>query len=342
MNQANRDNRECSRIIIIVLYFGKLPDYFPAWLESVKRNHTIDFLLITDMKVCEDIPQNVHHMHWSWEQLIRYMQRKFPFPIHIRTPYKLCDYKPAYGYIFEEYIADYDFWGLCDVDMVFGDIRTFITEDMLSRYHVIGKYGHLILFKNTDGINRLFMQPGALFPYTEVYSEEKSYAFDEHTGLMQIVLKNNIPHYYNQEAIADIKTAHSCFLIGDHPNYKKQIFYWNEGHVYRAYLKKNAVKQEEFLYLHFQKKNPKPDWGSDEQVSSFYMTSHVFRKRPCKNPTKEELDRFSEYPGRIVFFLEKIKKVIKKLWKLFSIDRKQREIWLRQRIYRRSRDYRSE
>jgi hypothetical protein len=342
MNQANCGNRGCSRIIIIVLYFGKLPGYFPAWLESVKRNRSIDFLLITDTDVCLEIPPNVHYMQWSWEQLIQYMQQKFPFPIHIRTPYKLCDYRMAYGYIFEEYIEDYDFWGYCDVDMVFGDIRAFITEDMLGRFHVIGKYGHLILFKNMDVINRLFMQQGALFPYTEVYSTEEWYSFGEHTGLMQIVLKNNIPHYYNQEAIADIKTAHSCFLIGDHPNYKKQIFYWDEGRVYRAYLEKDTVKLEEFLYLHFQKKNPRLDWGSDEQVSGFYMTSHVFRKRPCKTPTKEELDRFSEYPGGIVLFLEKIKKVIKKMRKFFSINRKQREIWLRQRIYRRSRDYRSE
>ena len=32
------------------------------------------------------------------------IQSKFDFKISLEEPYKLCDYKPAYGYIFEEFI----------------------------------------------------------------------------------------------------------------------------------------------------------------------------------------------------------------------------------------------
>ena len=44
----------------------------------------------------------------------------------VNSPYKLCDYKPVYGLIFDEDLQDYDFWGHCDVDLIFGDIRKFI------------------------------------------------------------------------------------------------------------------------------------------------------------------------------------------------------------------------
>ena len=33
------------------------------------------------------------------------------------------DLRPAYGVLFEEYLDGYDFWGHCDLDVLFGRIR---------------------------------------------------------------------------------------------------------------------------------------------------------------------------------------------------------------------------
>jgi hypothetical protein len=226
--------------------------------------------------------------------------------------------------------------------MVFGDVRKFLTEDILKNNMVIGKYGHLILYKNTGEINRMFMRKGALFPYTEVYSSAEWYSFGEHTGIMQIVLKNHIPHYYSQEYIADIKTAYTSFRIASRKNYKKQFFFWSEGHVYRAFLENDKVGLDEFLYIHFQKKRPRLDWGSSEPVSGFYMTSDVFWRRSCGSPTREEIERVQTYPGRFRLCLEMAVKIIKKMRSFFTMNKRQRKVWLKQRIYRKSRDYISE
>lgn len=38
-------------IIVILPYFGKLPNMFPFWLESCKLNTTVDFLIATDQDI---------------------------------------------------------------------------------------------------------------------------------------------------------------------------------------------------------------------------------------------------------------------------------------------------
>ena len=55
------------------------------------------------------------------------------FEIVLNEPYDLCDFKVAYGEIFQEYLEPYDFWGFCDCDLIYGDIRHFLTEELLEK-----------------------------------------------------------------------------------------------------------------------------------------------------------------------------------------------------------------
>lgn len=97
-------------IIIIIPYFGKLPTLFPFWLQSALNNPTIDFLFITDANI--QPMQNIKVINKTFSLLKEEIQSKFNFEIKLETPYKLCDFKPAYGYIFNEQIKD----------MTFGDL----------------------------------------------------------------------------------------------------------------------------------------------------------------------------------------------------------------------------
>ena len=36
------------KIVMILPYFGKLPNYFDLWLQSAEKNSTIDWLIYTD------------------------------------------------------------------------------------------------------------------------------------------------------------------------------------------------------------------------------------------------------------------------------------------------------
>ena len=129
-----------SSICLVILYFGKLPNYFNLWLTSCKYNNTINFLLFTDDKTKYDYPNNVRVIYTTFEEIRNQIQSKFDFRITLEKPYKLCDFKPAYGYIFNKYLKGYDFWGHCDLDVIFGNLRKFLPEEILKEYDKIYKY----------------------------------------------------------------------------------------------------------------------------------------------------------------------------------------------------------
>jgi hypothetical protein len=69
---------------------------------------------------------------------------------------RLCDVGPAYGLIFVDAIEGFDFWGHCDMDLVFDDIRRFLTPDILQAYTKVLIHGHLSLHRNRDDVNHYF------------------------------------------------------------------------------------------------------------------------------------------------------------------------------------------
>ena len=103
------------KIVIIFPYFGTLPVQYKMWRASALKNPTVDFLFFTDADVEPAKNILVHNMRF--EEFQKITQQAFDFPIVLNRPYKLCEYKQAYGYILQEYIKEYDFWGFGDLDL---------------------------------------------------------------------------------------------------------------------------------------------------------------------------------------------------------------------------------
>ena len=104
------------KIIIIIPYFGKLPEIYAFWRQSALNNPSIDFLFVADSHI--EQAENIKVLNITFEQLKNYMQKFFDFTITLPSPYKLCDFRPAYGDIFGDYIKGYDFWGWGDIDLI--------------------------------------------------------------------------------------------------------------------------------------------------------------------------------------------------------------------------------
>ena len=132
----------------------KIAIIFP-YFASALYNPSVDFLFFTDSDV--EPAQNiiVHKMKFSDFQIIA--QKAFDFQITLDRPYKLCEYKQAYGFILQDYIKCYDFWGFGDLDLVYGDLRSFFTEEVLSHKFLLG-WGHLTLLHNDEDTNTYFMK----------------------------------------------------------------------------------------------------------------------------------------------------------------------------------------
>lgn len=169
-------------IAIITCWYGSYPWYFPYFIHSCTYNPTIDFIIITDnIEAIPNKPDNVKIVYRTLEDIKITASKKLGFTVCINNAYKLCDFKPAYGFIFPEIIADYHFWGHGDIDVVYGNIREFMTEELLENHDIVSSRhdyitGTFCLFRNNKQMNTLFIQSK---DYKTVFGNEENYCFDE-------------------------------------------------------------------------------------------------------------------------------------------------------------------
>ena len=182
-------------ICYIIPYFGHLPVNFNLWLISCKVNSTVNWLIYTDDKTSYDYPENVKVKYCEYADILDRFKKHFDFDVLIDRPWRLSLFKPAYGEIFQEDIEKYDFWGYCDVDLMWGNIRKFYTDDVLNKYERVGYLGHSTLYKNTSENNSRYrtIVPECI-NYIEVFSGKSNYSFDEN-GMDQIFQYLNVPYF---------------------------------------------------------------------------------------------------------------------------------------------------
>ena len=258
----------------IIPYFGKLPNYFPLFLKTCKWNTDFNWLVFTDDKQELDYPENVFVIYMTFENLRQLVNSKFDFQVSLATPYKLCDFKPAYGYIFEEYLKDYKFWGHCDIDTLMGHLSNFITDEMLDNYDKIFCLGHLILYKNTFSNNRCFMSKyKGEWLYKDVFSCNNICFFDEESkdenNINQIFIDQG-KSVFMKDLSLNITKLSTNFLrteyVGrsnDYPDGFRRdlnenvLYLWDNGNVCRLHLNNGRLCRDEFAYIHLQKRKMK-------------------------------------------------------------------------------------
>jgi len=168
-------------ILILIPYFGSLPWYFPYFLHSCKHNPTIDVLIFSDTKEQHQLPDNVRIVHTTLDDIRRLATDKLGLKVCIDSPYKLCDFKPAYGLIFEDYTKDYDFWAISDIDVIYGDLRSFFTPDLLTAHDFINvrhdyTTGCFMLIRNNATMKQLFRRSR---DHEKVFTSKPYLGFDE-------------------------------------------------------------------------------------------------------------------------------------------------------------------
>ncbi len=155
---------------------------FPFWLESCKQNSTIDFLIATDQTMQSPAP-NIKVFQTTLKEIKDRIEGIVGFSVWLEKPYKLCDFRPLYEQIFAEYTDGYDFWGYCDCDLVFGDIRSFITEDLLETKDYILGMGHFHFQRTHDEkYEEVWKTARGLWRdihWKEVFKSSKNEWFDE-------------------------------------------------------------------------------------------------------------------------------------------------------------------
>ena len=245
------------KIVLIMAYYGTLPNFFPVWLESVKNNPTIDFCFLSDCVDKAQMPENVRVVDISGEEFKHRIREKFEFDVSINNYGRISQFRPAFAYIFPEIVEEYDFWGYVECDLILGDIRTFLTDDVLDQYDKFFKLGHLQLFRNCPEMNTLFMQKTySALDYKYAYSKDVLF-FEEVFGMTNIANARGV-RTYTKNVFSDLNMFELMFTRGtytyDELTPQEQLFEYDHGKLYSVCIENGSIEKKEILYVHFQKR----------------------------------------------------------------------------------------
>ena len=282
-----------------LLFWNFASAYFDCILRSCAANPDIDWLLLTDNPSRKNFPPNVRAHPASLDDLRKLFSAKLGFAVNLPHSGLLPVFKPAFGIFFEELLAGYDFWGCCDLDMIFGDLRKFLREDILAAHDKILCRGHLTLYRNAPSeVNRYFMLdcPGVL-NYREVFQAGKSYQFDEWRGINLIFRYHNLPQFHD-EFIVDVAPPTNWKITRFEGtairNQTRQVFYWHQGKVFHAHYNcDRGIVDDEYAYIHFQKRfMPAPQFNPFE-TDGFLITPDGFFPYAREPLTEEDFSKYN-------------------------------------------------
>lgn len=245
-------------IAILIPYFGPPPAMFRLWRQTALANPSVDFILLTDQPLASEA--NVRIVRMSFGECAELIRGKFDFPVDVSGPYRLTEMKPAYGYLFSDMLAGYDFWGYGDIDLVYGSLRHFLSEDILSRHDFISGYGHLTLVRNTDECRRLFMrQDEGFVNYADVFSRPGVFHFDEygHGGMGDRLSALWPERLWRTGAFDDMLKPYlsNRFVPFGKTGYADGIVFRHDGErLWRVFMRDGRIEQEQSLYAHFQQR----------------------------------------------------------------------------------------
>lgn len=273
-------------IIIIIPYFGKWPFWMPFFIESCRANPNINWLLIGDCAVLEDLPNNVEQRFFAFVDYCAFVSECLGINFNPSNPYKLCDLKPALGFIHAADVAGYDFWGFSDLDLIYGDLRSYFSDARLRKYKVLSTHerrisGHFCLLRNEPELNSLFWK---IPDFVRRAEDPKNHALDE-GGFSRIFLwRKNFPKplfelvglFNRWRRVAEFEEAFSTpngirpWTDGtqDYPAY----WVWRNGRLQNA---KDGDRQ--FPYLHFLVW--KKDWQQSSQPMSYEQAQVLASRR---------------------------------------------------------------
>jgi len=240
-------------IVIVFPYFGTLPIQYKMWRASALQNPSVDFMFFTDADVKPADNIIVHQMKFRDFQQIT--QNAFDFPIILDRPYKLCEYKHAYGYILHNYIKNYDFWGFGDLDLVYGDIRSFLTNSVLEHKFLLG-WGHLTLLHNDNDVNTYFMKQEIGYQnYRTAFTTSRITFFDEfgYKGCSDKWRDCRLEDCWLEWPFDNVSRPKEAYHFNSlNRGWKQVIFEHVNNKLYMIRFHNGKIEKKESLYAHFQ------------------------------------------------------------------------------------------
>ena len=169
------------KVAQIIPYFGKWPEWIELYFYSCGRNPMVDFIFYTDCPLPKHRYKNTIFHQCSYEDYCQLLSEKLEISYENPHPYKLTDLKPFIGFIHQEELRDYDFWGMGDLDLVYGNLSMIINDSNMDRYDVITTHNyhiaaHCCFCRNNDYYRNLCFK---IKDWKKKITNEKPISLDE-------------------------------------------------------------------------------------------------------------------------------------------------------------------
>ena len=169
-------------LLIVMPWYGRVPNYFKFYLDSI-RNVTFDTLLVSDSDFSKIVvPDNVRLVKMTMEEFRVLASQKLCVEVALDKPYKVCDFRPMFGKIFEDYLGGYKYWGYGDADLIYGQkldqyVERIVSEDYdVASMHCQYLAAPFAMLKNNEKCKALYKASNVWY---EVATTPVHYQFEE-------------------------------------------------------------------------------------------------------------------------------------------------------------------
>lgn len=133
--------------LFIIPYYGEWPEWMSKYTEQMSRlkKYGYDFYITNDI-----------------DDFCRRAREVLDIDIELDPgTSKLHDFRTAFGLMYQDILEGYDFWGITDLDCVYGNILNFMPDEDLKDLDIWSNHHNYIcgpwtLFKNIEKVNNLF------------------------------------------------------------------------------------------------------------------------------------------------------------------------------------------
>lgn len=290
---------------LVVPHFGPRPAYFPLVLRSMARNPDVQWLLFTDRPV-PGAPPNLTVRVGRFADLADRIRGHFDFPVSLEDPYKVCDYRPAFGEIFAPELAGYDFWGHCDLDVLFGRIADHLPPEAFRADKILFS-GNFALYRNTAEAAGWYRHEVGKVSYRQAFTEPVAMHFDEWAGIYYIVEDLGVP-YWQEPRIFDLSFHRYRTRAEDPPGRDPRRYAWEDGEVCEYRMDGGRIARRTALLIHLQKRRMRPPGPDVLAADRFWIRADGFAVQRAVTPWAVRSARFETGPEVVPFYRRRVQR----------------------------------
>jgi hypothetical protein len=239
-----------NKIVLVSVWFGKEPACFSVWLKTAAFNSEVDFIVICDFQPAFPPPSNVRIVRETRAEYSTRVSNAFGVSFSLGNAYKLCDQKLFIYSLYSDLLSGYEWFGYCDLDIVWGDLSLDLTPSALKNLDKIGLNAHCSLWR-VSRFEGFLRNPKGLADTQKLLDSTRNYALDEHSGLSGLFADCPKVQLFRHDL-----NLHPCqgkLVPLDWYHRGRDTIYWEQGRLLWREYTSLGYYETEHSYLHMQK-----------------------------------------------------------------------------------------